>query len=109
MKIESLTQAATVLQSYVLNRQKAYAAVHQQQKISSDHPAFGHCHALLRCINHVAAGDTQKWNIHDIVKQYPGLVYISKKKWGEPLKSQQAIIDSCVDYMRKVIYTHKSA
>ena len=48
MKIESLTQAATVLQSYVLNRQKAYAAVHQQQKISSDHPAFGHCNALLR-------------------------------------------------------------
>ena len=109
MKINSLKQAATVLQSFVIQRQKAYQAVHQKQAISSNHPAFGHCQSLLRCINHVANGDVQKWNVHDVVKQYPGLIFISKKKWGQTIPSQLLIIDGCIDFMRKAIYTYKAA
>lgn len=109
MKIKSLQEAAQKLQGYVLQRQKAYQAVQQQQAISSNHPAFGHCQSLLRCINHVAAGDTQRWNVHDIIKQYPGLIFISKKKWGKTIPSQLLIIDGCIDFMRKAIYTIKAA
>jgi hypothetical protein len=105
MEIKSTMQAATLLLSLVNHRQKAYEAAHQQQKISSTHPAFAWCRTLKPALNRVANGETQKWNIHEVCKQIAGLHFIAKKKKGEVVPNQKNLIDTCITYLREQAYT----
>lgn len=109
MKIKSLQHAASVLLGFVGQRQKAYEAVHQQQKISSNHPAFGYCADLRRVLKVVADGNTQKPNVADVVKRAPSFYFIVSQKAGPKKANQLSKIDACITYMREQIYTTTKA
>jgi len=109
MQIKSSVQAASALLSLVNHRQKAYEAAHQQQKISSNHPAFNWFKVLKPVLNIVASGETTRFNLQQICRQIAGLNYIAKKRGGDILPSQKLIIETCITYLREHGFTQNKA
>lgn len=108
MQIKSSAQAAAILLSLVNHRQKAYEAAHQQQKISSNHPAFKWFAVLKPILSLVANGETTRWNLQQICRQIAGINYIAKKRGGDIAPNQKLIIDACMTYLREQAYTTKT-
>lgn len=109
MQIKSSAQAASKLLSLVNHRQKAYEAAHQQQKISSNHPAFKWFAVLKPCLKVVADGNCTRYNLQMICRQIAGINYIAKKRGGDIVPNQKLMIETCMTYLREQAFTQNKA